>query len=67
LFVQDFAPGQDTLSTRRLFGEFDKEDPPESFAMSPAGDQLIYANSEIIESLMLAEGVRGIAPARPVP
>ncbi|MCZ6832215.1 MAG: hypothetical protein O7F11_00570, partial [Acidobacteria bacterium] len=64
IFIQDFAPGRDTRSTRRPFHGFDEDQPPESFAVSPDGQRLVYSADDTVFSLMLAQGVQGIAPAR---
>ena len=64
IFIQDFAPGRDTRSTRRPFRGFDEDQPPESFVISPDGQRLVYSADDAVYSLMLAQGVQGVAPAR---
>src|SRR5262249_41420257 len=62
VFVQDFAPGRDTSSTRRPLGGFDPEASAESFGISPDGSRLVVAGWEQLFSIMMAEGLEGIAP-----
>ena len=60
-FIQDFIPGRDTLSTRRPIAGFDPEWLTESLGLSPDGKRLVLSESERMFSLMVAEGVPGIA------
>ena len=64
LFVQDFAPGKDTSSTRRPLAGFDSRLDPESFGISPDGSRLVLAEMEWGSSLLEASGVEGIEPPR---
>ena len=64
IFIQEFSAGRDTRSTRRPLHGFDEDQPPESFGVSPDGRRLVYSSADILESLMLVEGLQGIAPAR---
>ena len=68
VFVQDFAPGLDTIKTRRPLGGFDPEAAAESFGIAPDGTRLVVAGAEHILSIALAEGLPGIdPPLRPFP
>jgi dipeptidyl aminopeptidase/acylaminoacyl peptidase len=68
VFVQDFAPGQDTTKTLRPLGGFDPEAAAESFGIAPDGTRLVVAGAEQILSIALAEGLPGIdPPLRPSP
>ncbi len=40
--------------------------PPESFALSPDGRSLVCSTAETLHSLMLVQGLPGIAPDRAV-
>jgi len=60
IYVQDFAPGEDTVATRRPVLPFDFQQPPESFGVSPDGAHLIYSVIDTLDSLMLAQGLAGI-------
>jgi Tol biopolymer transport system component len=64
IYIQDFEPGRDTRATRRPLIGFDEDLIPESFTVSPDGALLIYSGSDTQQTLMLAEGLEGIAPAR---
>jgi serine/threonine protein kinase/Tol biopolymer transport system component len=64
IFVQEFAPGHDTASTRRPLAGFDPDWAAETFAISPDGKQICLAEWEQVSSLMTAEGVPGIDRAR---
>jgi Tol biopolymer transport system component len=62
VYVQDFAPGKDTSSTRRKLAGFSPEYVSESFGISPDGRRLTLATLTQFGSLMLAEGVPGVEP-----
>jgi Tol biopolymer transport system component len=62
-FVQDFRPGQDTTSTRRRLAGFDPDWITESLGLSPDGRTLVLSESERVFSLMMAEGLQGLARA----
>jgi Tol biopolymer transport system component len=64
IFVQDFAPGRDTTSTRRALAGFTQDHVTESFGLSPDGRSLVLSTLEQSASLLLAEGVPGIEPPR---
>jgi Tol biopolymer transport system component len=64
VYIQDFVPGRNTVATRRTLLEFVLEEAPESFAVSPDGDHVIYSVADTLESLMLAQGLAGVEPAR---
>jgi Tol biopolymer transport system component len=67
IYIQDFVPGQDTTATRRRLSEFVTETPPESFGVAPDGTRLIISTEDKLDSLMLAQGLSGIEPARSKP
>jgi eukaryotic-like serine/threonine-protein kinase len=60
-FVQDFRPGEDTTSTRRRLAGFDPDWITESLGLSPDGRTLVLSESERVFSLMVAEGLQGLA------
>jgi len=62
IYVQRFEPGKDTTGTRRPVAGFLPDVWPESLAVSPDGSSLMYSVDDTLESLLLAEGVDGIAP-----
>jgi Tol biopolymer transport system component len=62
VYVQDFTPGQDTTSTRRPLAGFDSEAATESFGISRDGSRIVVAVWEQLFSLMIADGVPGVAP-----
>jgi Tol biopolymer transport system component len=61
IFIQDFVPGKDTASTRRPLAGFDPEWITESLGLSPDGRRLVLSEAERVFSLMVAEGVPGLA------
>jgi Tol biopolymer transport system component len=62
VFVQDLVPGRDTRSSRRALSPFDLDLPIESFGIAPDGTRAVYSCPERTSTLMLAEGLPGIAP-----
>jgi Tol biopolymer transport system component len=64
VFVQDFAPGRDTRATRRKLAGFDPEVDAETFGVSPDGSRVAIAGREMVSSLVLLEGVAGLAPSK---
>ena len=64
VYAQDFTPGQDSSKTRRELGGFDSDSTAESFGISPDGARMAIAAREQLSSLMLAEQLPGVAPAR---
>jgi Tol biopolymer transport system component len=65
VFVQDFAPGQDTAATRSPLAGFDPDVAAESFGIEPDGSRMVLAGWVQIFSLMEAEGLPGLlAPPR---
>jgi Tol biopolymer transport system component len=65
VYVQDFAPGQDTAATRRRLAGFDPDVAAESFGLSPDGTRLVIAGWVQLFSLMEAERLPGLlAPPR---
>jgi len=63
LYVQAFAPGKDTSATRRRLAGFYDDSMTESFAISPDGTRLMLSELTQSYTLMVADGVAGIAPA----
>jgi eukaryotic-like serine/threonine-protein kinase len=61
IFIQDFVPGRDTTSTRRPFAGFDPDWITESLGLSPDGRRLVLSQSERVFSIMMADGVPGLA------
>jgi serine/threonine protein kinase len=57
IFVQDFVPGEDTSSSRRPLGGFDRQVATESFGVSPDGKRLVIAAWEQLFTIMRADGV----------
>jgi Tol biopolymer transport system component len=64
VFVQDFVPGHDTTATRRKLAGFDRETPAETFGISPDGRRIAISGTAQLNSLVVADGVAGIAPIR---
>jgi eukaryotic-like serine/threonine-protein kinase len=64
IFAQDFTPGRDSAATRRVLAGFSPILVPESFGISPDGRRLMLSTLEQSGSLMVAEGVPGVAPQR---
>jgi len=62
LFVQDFTPGQDTVSSRRRLVGFEPGASTESFGISSDGSRITVAVWEQVFSLMVAERVPGVSP-----
>jgi hypothetical protein len=62
VFMQDFVLGLDTIKTRRKLAGFDPDMPAESFDISPDGTRVTISYRDLLQSLMVAEGVPGIAP-----
>ncbi len=59
VFVQEFAPGRDTSSTRRPLAGFFEHNITESFDVSPDGSHVMLATVQEARNVMLAEGVPG--------
>jgi Tol biopolymer transport system component len=55
LDVQDFVPGQDTVTTRRPLGPFDPGNSAESFGISPDGLFVTIATWGQFTSIMVTE------------
>ena len=60
LAAQDFRPGEDTMSTRRVLVPTDPDVDIESFGISPDGRHITTARIVQSRSLKLAEGVPGL-------
>ncbi len=59
LYMQDFVPGQDTSSTRRLLLH-DPDRPPETIGVSPDGNHIVYGVIDVQSNLLLLEGVKDV-------
>ena len=64
VYVQDFDPERDTVSTRRPLAGFHDELVTESFDVAPDGSRVTLSMLEIRHRLMLAEGVPGVLSPR---
>jgi Tol biopolymer transport system component len=64
VFVQDFAPGRDTGSTRRKVAGFSAEYETESLGLAPDGARLTISTLHQTSGLTLAEGLAGVTPPR---
>ena len=60
MYVQDFVPGRDTTGTRRPLGGFDTEMREDSFAISPDGGVMAVAGSDMLRTILRADGIPGI-------
>jgi len=67
IFVQDFDPAKNTAHTRRPLVGFVTEAPTESFGIAPDGLHITIAGLEAYSSLMVTEGVQGVAPPKREP
>jgi Tol biopolymer transport system component/serine/threonine protein kinase len=63
VYVQDFDPDRDTSATRRKLAGFDSETPTETFGFSPDGKHLVLQGPDVSNSLLLVDGLEGIAPS----
>jgi Tol biopolymer transport system component len=64
VYVQDFAPGRDTTSSRRRLAGFSPESFVESLGVSPDGKRLTVSTLRQSSTLFLAEGLPGVEPPR---
>jgi Tol biopolymer transport system component len=64
VFVQNFAPDQDTTATRRKIAGFMADYSSETFTVSPDGRHIVLSMVERNSGLIAAEGVPGIVPPR---
>jgi serine/threonine protein kinase len=65
VFTQDFTPGRDSAATRRAIAGFSFDYVTESFGVAPDARRLTLSTLEQRASLLLAEGVAAVGPARP--
>jgi len=65
VFVQDFAPGEDTSPSGRPLLPFSAERPVESFAIAPAAQRAVPAVTDATDDLVSVSGLGGIEPPRP--
>ncbi len=63
IYIQEFVPGRDTVATRRPVSPFEYQQPAESFGVAPDGSRLVYSVLDTVDSLMLAQGLTGVARA----
>ncbi|MFN8012851.1 MAG: protein kinase [Holophagaceae bacterium] len=61
VYVQDFVPGKDTTATRRRLAGFDPDWKTESLGLSPDGKRLVLSETENLFSILVADGVPGLA------
>jgi eukaryotic-like serine/threonine-protein kinase len=61
VFVQDFDPDRDTSATRRRRAGFDPETTAETFGIAPDGRRVAVAGRQVQSSILLADGVAGLA------
>jgi eukaryotic-like serine/threonine-protein kinase len=64
VYVQDFAPGRDTTSSRRPLAGFSPDSLVESLGVSPDGKRLVVSTLHQGSTLFLAEGLPGVEPPR---
>jgi Tol biopolymer transport system component len=64
IFIQEFDPGRDTTASRRPLAGFAPGDIVESFGFSGDGRWLTLAVRQQNSSLLLAEGIEGVAPPK---
>jgi len=62
IYVQEFAPGRDTSSTRRPVVGFSPDSVTESFGISPDGQRMTLSMGREIASILVAENVAGAEP-----
>jgi TolB protein len=62
--VQEFAPGRDTAATRRTLVELEPGSVIESFGLSRDGRMMVVSTMVDVASLVMAENVPGVSPAR---
>jgi hypothetical protein len=60
VFSQDFVPGKDTRESRKPIAGFDSDRKIDTFAIAPDLSRIVIGEVEILSSLILAEGIRGI-------
>jgi Tol biopolymer transport system component len=60
LFSQDFVIGEDTRKSRTPIAGFDSDRKIDTFAIAPDHSRIIIGEVEILSSLVMAEGIRGI-------
>jgi Tol biopolymer transport system component len=60
VFVQDFAEGVDTASTRRRLAGFDRDAVTESFGISPDGSTVVISGAVFSADVLVADGVTSV-------
>jgi Tol biopolymer transport system component len=60
LSIQDFRPGEDTASSRRVLIESVSDEDIESFGISPDGQRLTVSSFDNFRSLKVASGITGL-------
>jgi Tol biopolymer transport system component len=61
VFIQEFVPGRDTTASRRPLAGFDPDWKTESLGLSPDGKRLVLSETENLFSLLIADGIPGLA------
>jgi len=62
IYVQDFAPGRETRSTRRRLVGFEPDRETESFGFAPDGSRIVVSLRERQAALLLVEGLQASTP-----
>jgi eukaryotic-like serine/threonine-protein kinase len=60
LYSQDFVPGKDTRESRKPIAGFDSDRKIDTFAIAPDLSRIVIGEVEVLSSLVMAEGIRGI-------
>jgi Tol biopolymer transport system component len=63
VFSQDFVPGKDTRGSRTPIAGFDSDRKMDTFAIAPDLSRIVIGEVEVLSSLVMAEGIRGIEVA----
>ena len=64
IYVQDFAPDQDTLSSRRFLAGMYEDRIAESFGFSPDGKRIVVSLLELRQSVVLADQLPNVSRPR---
>ena len=65
VYVQDFVPGQDTVSSRRFLAGQYEDRIAESFGFSPDGKRIVVALLELRQSIVLADQLPNVSRPQP--
>jgi serine/threonine protein kinase len=66
IYVQDFAPDRDTLSSRRFLAGIYEDRIAESFGFSPDGKRIVVSLLELRQSVVLADQLPNVSRPRPL-